>query len=235
VNSQKKIIAIVGQTASGKSRLALDLAREFDGELIAADSRTIYKGMNIGTAKSQQDEIAEWGIDLVSPDEKFNAFDFKEYAEQKIQDIINRGKLPIVVGGTGLYIQALIDNFNFEGEQGESEYDALQIAVVWPREELYEQIDSRVDKMIEKGLVEEVRGLRERYGCDIKSMTGIGYRQVCEYLDKKIDKEEMIRLIKRDTRHYAKRQMTWFKRDDRIHWVESKERARKLVLDHLNT
>ena len=235
MNSQKKIIAIVGQTASGKSRLALDLAREFDGELIAADSRTIYKGMNIGTAKSQQDEIAEWGIDLVSPDEKFNAFDFKEYAEQKIQDIINRGKLPIVVGGTGLYIQALIDNFNFEGEQGESEYDALQIAVVWPREELYEQIDSRVDKMIEKGLVEEVRGLRERYGCDIKSMTGIGYRQVCEYLDKKIDKEEMIRLIKRDTRHYAKRQMTWFKRDDRIHWVESKERARKLVLDHLNT
>ena len=143
--------------------------------------------------------------------------------------------MPIVVGGTGLYIQALIDNFNFEGEQGESEYDALQIAVVWPREELYEQIDSRVDKMIEKGLVEEVRGLRERYGCDIKSMTGIGYRQVCEYLDKKIDKEEMIRLIKRDTRHYAKRQMTWFKRDDRIHWVESKERARKLVLDHLNT
>ncbi len=225
-----KIIAIVGLTASGKSDLALQVAKKVGGELIAADSRTVYRGMDIGTAKTK--DIL--GVDLVDPDEAFTVADFKTYAEQKIGEILDRGSIPILVGGTGLYIQAVIDNFGFDQTKGEAKYDALQIGIDVDREELYKRIDARVDKMIELGLVEEVRALRDKYGCDVKSMTGIGYRQVCQYLNGEIDLDEAIRLIKRDTRHYAKRQWTWFKRDDRIVWVKGVEEALKHIRTFFN-
>lgn len=221
-----KIIAIVGLTASGKSDLALEVAKEVGGELIAADSRTVYRGMDIGTAKTK----GILGVDLVDPNEDFTAADFKTYADKKIKEILKRGNVPILVGGTGLYVQAVIDNFSFEQTKGEAKYDALQIGININRDIVYQRIDARVDKMIERGLVEEVKVLQEKYGCDVKSMTGIGYRQIGEYISGKRSLDEAIRLMKRDTRHYAKRQITWFKRDDRIVWVKSVEDAMDMVM-----
>ncbi|EKD47293.1 MAG: tRNA delta(2)-isopentenylpyrophosphate transferase [uncultured bacterium] len=252
----QKLIVIVGPTASGKTSLGIEVARKSNGEIISADSRAIYREMNIGTAKpvgqnpdyriqttepriqiSGQhlvDEIVHYGFDLVNPDEHFQAFDFKKFAESKIDDIAGRGKVPIVVGGTGLYISGLVDNFDFEGGvAGEPKFDVLQIGLKVDRQTLYDRINQRVDGMIKQGLVDEVQFLKEKYGCEVKSMTGIGYRQICEYLDGKVSIETAIENLKRDSRHYAKRQMTWFKRDSRIHWIETPQEAIKLVEDFL--
>ncbi|MBU4315312.1 tRNA (adenosine(37)-N6)-dimethylallyltransferase MiaA [Patescibacteria group bacterium] len=274
--NKQKLIVIVGSTASGKTSLGIQIAKKFNGGIISADSRAIYREMNIGTAKparstipsmepvsSEFDEsivpipggawsgfagdsrsepgmtnndeylvdgVRHYGFDLVNPDEHFQALDFKKFAEANINKIALRGKVPIVVGGTGLYISGLVDNFDFEGGVvGESKYDVLQIGLKVDRQILYDRIDHRVDEMIEQGLVDEVRALKEKYGCAVKSMTGIGYRQICEYLDGEVGIETAIENLKRDSRHYAKRQMTWFKRDNRIHWIEDAQDAIKLV------
>lgn len=307
---KSKILVLVGPTASGKTAIGIELARLFDGEVLCVDSRTIYKEMAIGTAKPQgekgQDEplsiqmlfsekpiivegIPHWGLDLVFPNESFTVANFKQYAEQKIEEILGRGKLPILVGGTGLYISAIIDNlsltkvtaneelrkeleklsdedllkrleekdpFAFEtidttnrrrvlraleiiettGEpleksrtKGEERYDALMIGIDVDREILYERINERVDRMIASGLVDEVRQLKDRYGCEGNAMTGIGYRQICAFLNGKMRLREAIDLVKRDSRHYAKRQLTWFKRDARIYWVDSLQSAKQHV------
>ncbi len=299
-----KIIAILGPTASGKTGISLDLARKFNGEIVAVDSRTLYQGMNIGTAKPDGirivcgddkddkqsiafivEDIPHWGIDILDIDEDFNVAEFKKFAEKKIEDILNRGKLPILVGGTGLYFSAIIDNLSFtdvkpdeelreviskmtndeiidqiealdykaldlidvanrrrlerafeilkiSGEKlsdqknkGEARFNVLQIAFDFDREKLYNRINLRVDSMIANGLIDEVRELKERYGCDHNSMTGIGYRQICAFLDGYLKLEDAIDLIKRDTRHYAKRQVSWFKRDDRIVWIKNNEQG----------
>ncbi|PIX62234.1 hypothetical protein CO057_03545 [Candidatus Uhrbacteria bacterium CG_4_9_14_0_2_um_filter_41_50] len=231
-----KIIAILGPTASGKTGLALQVAKKLNGEVINADSRTIYQEMNIGTAKpvfkrgQVVDDVLHWGFDLVSPDQHFQAYNFKEFAESKIADILERGKLPIIAGGTGLYIQGLVDNFDFEGDKAvEPKFEVLQIGILVNREELYKRTDDRVDQMIASGLVDEVRSLKEKYGCSVKSMTGIGYRQICQFLNGEVSLAEAIRIIKRDSRHYAKRQMTWFKRDDRIKWIKDSKEAMELI------
>ena len=247
-----KVIAIVGLTASGKSDMALMIAKEIGGEVIAADSRTVYRGMNIGTAKPNGQRgtsdpatisikkmfqekplmvegVAHWGFDLVDPDEDFTVADFKVYAEQKIEEITKRGHVAVIVGGTGLYVQALIDNFGFDQTKGEVKYDALQIGIDIDRKVVCERIDERVDKMVAEGLVDEVRVLREKFGCEVKSMTGIGYRQICAFLDSYIKLVDAIDLVKRETRHYAKRQITWFKRDDRIVWVRNVYEAMEKV------
>lgn len=249
--NKQKMIVIVGPTASGKTSLGIEIAKQFNGEVISADSRAIYREMNIGTAKPGNqnpdyrtqttdkylvDGIVHHGFDLVDPDEHFHAFDFKQFAESKINDIVSRGKVPIVVGGTGLYISGLVDNFDFEGGTvGESKFYALQIGLKVERQTLYGRIDQRVDAMIEQGLVDEVQSLKEKYGCRVKSITGIGYRQICEYLDGKVDLDKAVENLKRNSRHYAKRQMTWFKRDKRIHWIDNSQDAIKLVEDFLAT
>ena len=258
-----KILAVVGLTASGKSSLGIQIAKEIGGEIIAADSRTVYRGMDIGTAKPVGEKsksdlaierqgqknkniselfseksltvegIPHWGLDLVNPDEHFTAADFKEYAEKKIEEILKRGNVPMLVGGTGLYVQGVIDNFTFEKTMGEPKYDALQLGIMIDREVVYDRIDARVDKMIAEGLVDEVRGLRDKYGCETKAMTGIGYRQICAFFDGYLKLRDAIAVVKLETRHYAKRQTTWFKRDDRIVWVEGFKEAMEEVNDFL--
>lgn len=300
-----KILAIVGPTASGKSDLALRLARALDGEIIAADSRTVYKEMNIGTAKPPRDAqedrvhdsiqdlfgpkpymvegIAHWGFDLVTPDEAYDVSSFAVFARERIEDIAARGKLPIVVGGSGLYVQAIIDNPTFSevkpnpelreelntlsleqlqarlrtvdaeayelidiqnprrlvraievvettGKSWKSQQrkqdpyvDALQIGLELPREVIYTRCDARVDKMIAMGLVDEVRALLEKYGKDAPGMTGIGYRQIGLFLLGVMKLREAIEELKQDTRHYAKRQLTWFAHDPRVNWMSASD------------
>lgn len=302
-----KILAVVGPTASGKTDLGIILARAFDGEVICADSRTLYRGMDIGTGKpegtragvsdglSLQSMVAEkpllvegiphWGIDLVNPDQVFTVAEFQAYADERIADIISRGKLPILVGGTGLYMRAVIDRPNFtevppneslrlelatlSNEQlleeiadrdpdtaatidsdnrrrleraieilratgktlGETQkfeapkYDALQIGVDLDRDVLYDRIDARVDGMVASGLVDEVRKLKNEYGSDAPALTGIGYRQIVDFLDGKSKLRDAVLRIKFDSHHYAKRQETWFKRDERIVWTKNSAEA----------
>lgn len=250
--NKPKLIVILGPTASGKSDLAIRLAKEIHGEIIAADSRTVYCEMTIGTAKPKGeslsglslrpkigelfadkpyivDGVEHWGFDLVNPDEHFSVGEYKNYAEKKIKEITERGHVPMLVGGTGLYIEAVVQNYLFEGGKGKPKYDTLQIGLHVEREELYRRIEDRVDKMIAMGLIDEVRALREKYGCETKAMTGIGYRQICAFLDGKMSLKEAIQILKRDTRHYAKRQMTWFRRDDSIKWISDDQEVLKRV------
>ena len=246
--NKPKIVVILGPTASGKTGLALEVAKLFNGEVISADSRTVYAQMDIGTAKPSLQSIQDlvcggwshagvlhWGFNLVNPDEHFQALDFKKFAEHKISDIVCRKKTPVIAGGTGLYIQGLVDNFDFEGGvAGEPKYNALQIGIFIDRAELYVRINKRVETMIASGLVSEVSGLKKKYGCRIKSMTGIGYRQICQYLEGRVNLKEAIEMIKRDTRRYSKRQMTWFKRDRRIIWVSNLNEAVVAIEKFLN-
>ena len=312
--SLPKLIAIVGPTASGKTALGIEVAKMIDGEVVSVDSRMVFKEMNVGTAKPEGDEtrseieiggsihqlfgdrkafmvegVPHWGIDLVNPDEDYSAAQFKQYAERKIQEILDRGRVPVLVGGTGLWLSAVIDNLDLSstpsdekvraeleakslGElfheykqldqigaetidkenkrrlvralevtkltgkpfsqlqtRGKPKYDVLQIGIAVDREVLNERINERVDIMIAKELVNEVRALKQKYGTEIDAMTGIGYRQIVEFLEGHCSLKEAIEEIKKDTRAYAKRQMTWFKRDTRIQWVEKAEQAMDLV------
>lgn len=289
-----KIIVILGPTASGKTDLSLALAKKFHGEIVSADSRQIYKKMNIGTAKP----AGEWAkkiyivqgtphhlVDIVDPDKDFSLADYKLLAGQAIKDILSRNKLPIIVGGTGLYIQALVENLDIPAVAPDSDlrkklekksqeelvkmikeldpesarkidlknprrvlralevfistgqsffkqrtkskpiYKVLQIGIDLPREELYKRINARVDKQIQEGLVEETRVLASKYDWNLPSMSGIGYKQVGFYLRREMSLSEAIDILKRDTRRYSKRQMTWFKRDKKIIWIKNTDLA----------
>jgi tRNA dimethylallyltransferase len=285
-----RIIIICGPTASGKSELAVRLARERDGEIVNADSLQIYRGMDIGTAKptmAQRGGVPHHLIDVVDPDQPFSAADFAVAANQAIDGIVSRGKLPIVVGGTGLYIRALLHGLvespagdgairqelqaearekgnramqeqlcmvdpelgqrihpnnmvriiralevyrltgiplsRFQQEHGFSgqHYQTLQIGIRVDRRELYARIDARVDRMFADGLLEEVQGLlAQGYGADLKAMKSIGYKEAAAFLAGEYSRGETARLIKRNTRHYAKRQLTWFNSVPEIIWLE---------------
>ncbi len=290
-NKLPKVIFIVGPTASGKTTLSIVLSKKFNGEIVNADSRQIYKEMDIATAKPIRDtgkqkknQFVSQGVvhhlmDFVKPSESFTLADFKKQANLIIAEILSRGKLPIVVGGTGLYVWSLIDNLNIpkvkpniklresfdlktldelvkllknidsetakkidlknrrrvlralevaisSGESFVSQttkskplYDALQIGMKCDREKLYQNINNRVDQQVQSGLLEETKKLAKKYYWDLPSMSSIGYKQIGNYLRGEISLEAAIELFKRDTRHYAKRQETWFKRDKRIVWI----------------
>lgn len=300
-----KLVVILGPTASGKTNVAIKLAKKFNGEIISADSRTIYKWMNIGTAKPEKDSkkggyysegIRHHLIDIIYPYENFTLADFKKRAIRAINDIKGRGKVPLLVGGTGLYIQAIVDNLKIpsvapdfklrkelekESEKrllqklkkidpvsakniGENKrkiiralevfiktgekfseiskkeepiFECLQLGIMHPRELLYKRIDQRSEVMIKLGLIDEVKkivnklkkkGLSTRKTWELPSMTGIGYKQIGMFLRKEVDLDEAIRILKRDTRHYAKRQIAWFKRDKKIKWIKTEKQAEKL-------
>ena len=285
-----RVVVIVGPTASGKTDLAVRLAEGCAGEIVNADSMQVYRGMDIGTAKPSPElrqRVPHHLIDIVEPDVNFSASDFRREAARAIADIVERGRRAFVVGGTGLYIRALLqglvdspsgaetvrreleetaERFGNEAlleelarvdpviaawlhpndrlrivralevyrltgrpiSQQRSEhgfadeyYRALKIGLTVERRELYERIDRRVERMIAEGLVEEVRALLGRgFSPGAKALRSIGYRQVCGYLAGEYGLDEAVRLTKRDTRHYAKRQLTWFNKESEIKWVE---------------
>jgi tRNA dimethylallyltransferase len=288
---REQIVALVGPTAVGKTELSLQLAQDLDGEIISADSMQIYKGMDIGTAKASTQErelIPHHMLDIIEPEEEFSVADYQEQVDQLIPEIVERNNLPMLVGGTGLYVKSLIEGFIFpdmetdwdlrdrleeEAEEHGTEYvhdklkeidpkladklhpndlrrvirgievyrktcktsthfkekakerppryQAVKIGLTRDREKLYERINQRVDLMMEEGLFEEVKELYES-GCDLelKSMQALGYKQLINHFEGEYDLEEAIRLIKRDTRHFAKRQLNWFSRDDEIIWFD---------------
>jgi tRNA-2-methylthio-N6-dimethylallyladenosine synthase len=274
-----RLIVVLGPTATGKTDLAIDLAKKFNGEIVTADSRTIYKGMDIGTAKPKEVKgIPQYLIDIVSPSDDFNVALFKQEATKKINEIIEKGKTPILVGGTGLYIKSIVENLDFpqvkadeklrnklekknneklfemyseldkEGaklidknnkrrliraievslslkepffkeRKKEPIYDVLQLGIKIDKDELEERIRKRVDKMIKQGLEKEVKKLYKKYGFNVYPMQTIGYREWEDYFNKKENLENTIEKIKINTIKFAKRQMTWFKRDKTIKWI----------------
>ncbi|WP_010292055.1 tRNA (adenosine(37)-N6)-dimethylallyltransferase MiaA [Clostridium senegalense] len=287
----KNLLIIAGPTAVGKTEISIKLAKEINGEIISCDSMQIYKDMDIGSAKILEDEmdgVPHYLIDIIEPNEEFSVAAFKENAENIIEDIDKRGKVPMVVGGTGLYINSLIFNYSFgdtskdEGYRKELEkvanekgkdyvhnmlkdidiesYEklypndlkrvirALEIYKVtgktmskylseqniydipynvhyyvlnMNRENLYERINKRVDIMMENGLLDEVKKLKDKgYTKDMQSMKGIGYKELLLYLDGEISLECAVNMIKQFSRNYAKRQLTWFRKDKRVVWID---------------
>lgn len=292
--SKRPLIILTGPTAVGKTSLSIQLAKCINGEIISADSMQVYKGMDIGSAKITQEEmcgVPHHLIDVLEPWEEFNVVVFQQKCKECMEEIYERGHIPILTGGTGFYIQAVLRDIDFTaneentryrtyleelaGEKGaeylhqmltevdpegaaaihannvkrtiralefyhltgekisdhnqreaqkDNAYNACYFVLNDDRSLLYQRIEQRVDEMIANGLVEEVRGLAAK-GCtrDMVSMQGLGYKEIVDYLDGKCSLEEAVYIIKRDTRHFAKRQLTWFKREKEVIWVDKKE------------
>ena len=236
MNSHKdKLIVILGATATGKSALALKLAEELRTEIISADSMMVYKNFNIGTAKPTPDELSKIKhhlVDILEPEKKFSVVDFQIAASKIISDLNELGKIPIVAGGTGLYIQALVEGYKFSDKNnksvqsyfkdtGELVYDAKVIGLTLDRQELYKRINLRTRKMFEDGLIDEVKFLlNSGVNRNAQAMFGIGYKETLEYIDGKITLEEAIENISKATRNFAKRQFTWYKRMKYIDWYD---------------
>ena len=286
-----EIIAIIGPTAVGKTALSFKLAERFQTELVSADAYQVYKGMDIGTAKATKDELATYRhhlIDIIEPNEDFSAAAFQEAARTTIEDLHERGKIPILVGGTGLYVQSLLEGYEFKAkchskeerqaassriaalsedelkayitektgyeppdwhellsnshrlvrlvgaiEKGDGAaavmpqkaggplYHAFVIGLSLPRQVLYERIEKRIDAMIGAGWIDEVQQLlQDGVLPEAQAMKAIGYKELVLYLDGQLSLEAASELIKKRTRHFAKRQMTWFKRMPYIRWYE---------------
>ena len=224
-----KIIAIIGPTAVGKTALSFKLAERFQTELVSADAYQVYKGMDIGTAKATKDELATYRhhlIDIIEPNEDFSAAAFQEAARTTIEDLHERGKIPILVGGTGLYVQSLLEGYEFKAKRhSKEEQQAASSRIAALSEEelkvLYERIEKRIDAMIESGWIDEVQQLlQDGVLPEAQAMKAIGYKELALYLDGQLSLEAASELIKKRTRHFAKRQMTWFKRMSYIRWYE---------------
>jgi tRNA dimethylallyltransferase len=282
ISQKPKVIAVVGATASGKTKYSIELAKEINGEIISADSRLVYKGFNIVCAKPTLEErqgIPHYMMDIVEPEENYSAGLYSKAAKKIIYDIISKGKTPIIVGGTGLYFRLLLENYeppkvepnydyrkeldtlsknelyellksiDFDGAQSinpndrkkliraieivkfgdksldesrsisaESEFDVEWIGRNYPREELYERINKRVDIMLENGMIEETKALLEKHGRIPNLTDTIGYHEIIMYLDKIITLDDAIERLKQNTRRYAKRQLTWFRKNKNINW-----------------
>lgn len=290
--TKKPLIILAGPTAVGKTALSIRLAKETGAEIISADSMQVYRGMDIGSAKITKEEMAgvpHYLVDVLEPEEDFNVVRFQNMAKDAVAKIWSKGKIPLVVGGTGFYIQALLYDIDFTENDGDESYrrelekkasdeqgalelyemlrntDPKSAQEIHPRNikriiralefyrqtgkkisehneiqrqkespynyayfvlndergRLYERIDRRVDLMMEQGLLEEVRALRERgVRKDSTAMQGLGYKELYAYLDGEYPLDEAVRIIKRDTRHFAKRQITWFKREKNVVWAD---------------
>ena len=223
-----KVIVILGPTGSGKTGVSIELAKMIGGEIISADSRAIYKGMNIGTAKptvEEMDGVPHYGLDLVEPGERFTVADWKKYTEEKILEIKTRGKIPIIVGGTGLYIDALIYDYQF-GKNRKAEdrkslcTNYLLIGVKWTTEELRKRLSMRLDKMFVQELYDETKYFVSKYGWDIQAMKSDIYEYAWKYLCGELTLEEAKLKCFYEDYHLAKRQLTWFKRTSEINWLE---------------
>lgn len=286
-----EIIAIVGPTAVGKTALSFKLAERFQAELVSADAYQVYKGMDIGTAKVTQEELATYRhhlIDIIEPNKAFSAATFQKEARRTIENLHKRGKIPVLVGGTGLYVQSLLEGYEFKADRHSKEerqaaanriaalseeelkayitektgyeppdwhellsnshrlvrlvgaiekgdgaaavmpqkaggllYHAFVIGLSLPRQVLYERIEKRIDAMIESGWIDEVQQLlQDGVSPEAQAMKAIGYKELVLYLDDQLSLEAASELIKKRTRHFAKRQMTWFKRMPYIRWYE---------------
>lgn len=240
------VLVIIGPTGSGKTGLAIDVALElqrsgrFSGcEIISADSRAIYKGMDIGTAKPMPEEmqgVPHWGIDLVTPDERFTVVDFCNYARQKIAEIRKRGHLPIIAGGTGLYVDALVYDYQFNdvvknnySDRQRMSSDYLVVGIYWERAELRKRLVQRSYKLFEQNIEAETAKLAEKYSWDLQAMKSDIYPIVWRMMQGEITREEAIRLNALDDWHLAKRQLTWFKRNPNICWVPLKEAKQRII------
>ncbi len=234
--NRDKVLVIVGPTGSGKTGLAIDCALEFDGEVISADSRAIYRGMDIGTAKPDKEEmrgVVHWGIDLVEPGERFTVADFKQYCEQKIKEIRARGKLPIIAGGTGLYVDAVVYDYQFSdvvkktcSDRKEMSSDFVMIGLKWGSVELRERLGKRANNFFTQELEKETRTLVEEYGWGSQAMKSNVYQFVWRMMQGEISREEAIDLLVTDDWQLSRRQMTWFRRNKKIVWLgldEAKE------------
>ena len=291
---KKPIVVLTGPTAVGKTELSIQLAKAIGGEIISADSMQVYKYMDVGSAKitpQEMDGVRHYLVDELEPFDEFHVVKFQEYAKKYLNEIYAHGKIPIIAGGTGFYIQALLNDIDFTEQESDSAYrkelealaeehgnqylhdrlkkvDPESAEAIHPnnrkrviralefyqetggkisehnakeqmrtspynfayfvlndeRSHLYKRIDARVDKMIEDGLEEEVRRLKEM-GCtkDMVAMQGIGYKEMLAYLDGEYSLDEAVYIIKRETRHFAKRQITWFKRERDVIWLNKNE------------
>ena len=296
--NKAKVIVICGPTASGKTALSIEVAKKINGEIISCDSMQIYKDMNIGTAKPTKEEMGEikhYLIDYVLPTERYSVAEYKKDAKKAIKEVIEKGKTPIIVGGTGLYVDSLIYEIEYpeikfdeeyrkkiekeveeEGleklyekakkidpiaiqkisktdkkriqrvleiyhatgktkteqeiisRQKEPEYAYKVYGLLWDRQKLYDRINLRVDIMIEQGLIEEVKTILKKYSKFTTAMQGLGYKEVVQYLNKEITKEEMIEKIKQETRRYAKRQMTWFRKNKQTIWLNAEDKQNNI-------
>lgn len=290
---KNKVIVICGPTASGKTALSIELAKKIDGEIISCDSMQIYADMNIGTAKPTIEEmqgIKHYLIGHILPNERYSVADYKRDAKKAIKEILEKNKVPIIVGGTGLYLDSLIYEIDYpeiefdklyrqkleeevekngleelyqeakkidpiatekisindkkrilrileiyhatgktkteqeiESRKKEVEYEYKVYALDWNRDKLYDRINRRVDLMIGQGLIEEVKSILNKYKEFPTAMQGLGYKEVVEYLNKIITKDEMIEKIKMETRRYAKRQLTWFRKNKQTRWLNAEE------------
>ncbi len=297
----KKVLVILGPTATGKTSVSICLARQIGGEIISADSMQVYRYMDIGTAKASEEErmgVRHYLIDEVDPDQDFSVAKFQSLALKYIEEVFSRGKIPIVVGGTGLYINSLVQGYDFADiapnnrfrerlrrlaekkgnsylhailkkvdpvsaekihennlkrviralefykhakkpisqeqgrlDSGNGEYSYILIGLTMDRKKLYERINRRVDLMVEKGLEDEVRRLLDMgYGRELVSMQGLGYKEMAAYLRGEATSHEAVNLIKRNTRRYAKRQVTWFKRLKDVCWIDVEAFRNKLEI-----
>lgn len=292
--AKRPLVILTGPTAVGKSALAVSLAKEIGGEIISADSMQVYRHMDIGSAKITAEEMAGVShhlIDMLDPTEEFNVVVFQRMAREAMKQIYDRGHIPILAGGTGFYIQAVLYDIDFtendedtalrtaleaeaarngpavlyerlrtidpasceiihannikrviraiefyektgkpisehnrEQKERVSFYNSAYFVLQDDRDRLYQKIEERVELMLSQGLVEEVRALREM-GCtrDMVSMQGLGYKEILAYLEGEITMEEAVYRIKRDTRHFAKRQMTWFRREKEVLWIDKRD------------
>jgi len=241
---KERIIIILGPTAAGKSDLAVQIAKDFDGEIISADSRQIYKGMDIASNKITKDamqSIPHHLLDIVDPNEDYSLFNWQQDAFKAIKKILAKNKLPIIAGGTGLYICSVIKNYDMHPKEPslrECPYDFIVLGIDPDREKLYNKINKRVDRMVNDGSIDEVKKIYKKYNNKaLPALTGIGYKQIIEYLNNEVSLEEAIDKIKQSTRNYAKRQMTWFRRMEKqgieIHWNKNTKEIKKLLKNFL--